>query len=81
MSVARPGWLCPGQESRVNLGGPVERLLVIDETPFEPNAGMGRMRRVRASADVDLPVCPHLLRDQQRATGADPASIRHNLPR
>jgi hypothetical protein len=63
------------------LRGPVERLLVIDETPFEPNAGIGRMRRVRASADVDLPVCPHLLRDQQRAMGADPASIRHNLPR
>ena len=54
MSVARPGWQCPGRESRVNLGGPVERLLVIDETPFESNAGIGRMRRVRASADVDL---------------------------
>src|SRR6516164_7869677 len=28
-----------------------------------------------------LPVCPHVLRDQQRAAGADLASIRHNLPR
>jgi hypothetical protein len=28
-----------------------------------------------------LPVCPHVLRDQQRAAGADLASIRQNLPR
>jgi hypothetical protein len=28
-----------------------------------------------------LPVCPHVLRDQQGAAGADTASIRHNLPR
>jgi hypothetical protein len=28
-----------------------------------------------------LPVCPHVLRDQQCAAGADLASIRHNLPR
>ena len=28
-----------------------------------------------------LPVCPHVLRDKRLAAGADPAPVRHSLPR